>query len=143
MPVRQVAKGLNTNYDELVDFLESIEQLIKPLDIYAQIPPTPTVDEIVVKIMAELLSTLALTTKELMHGRRSECILADMLLSTQYNAERFLKKTSKKKDAEAVLRRLDRLSQTEARTTAAETLKVVHSLVQTMSEYTYSSLAGC
>lgn len=83
MQVHQAAKGLNTNYDELVDFLESIEQLIKPLDIYAQIPATPTMDEIIVKIMAELLSTLALTTKELMHGRRSECDLADMLLLTQ------------------------------------------------------------
>jgi len=130
---------LNTNHDDLVDFLESIEQLIKPLDIYTQIPPTPSIDEIVVKILAELLSTLALTTKELMHGRRSECVLADMLLLTQYNAERFFKKIPKEKDAEAVLRRLDRLSQAEARTTAAETLKVVHSLIQTMSEYTYST----
>src|ERR1700730_10770575 len=83
MQVYQAAKGLNTNYDELVDFLESIETLINPLDIYAQIPATPTMDEIIVKIMTELLSTLALTTKELMHGRRSECDLADMLLLTQ------------------------------------------------------------
>jgi hypothetical protein len=38
------------------------------------------------------------------------------------------------KDAEAVLQRLDRLTQDEARTTAAEILKVVHGLVQDMSE---------
>jgi len=38
------------------------------------------------------------------------------------------------KDAEAVLQRLDRLTQDEARTTAAEILNVVHGLVQDMSE---------
>jgi len=38
------------------------------------------------------------------------------------------------KDVEAVLQRLDRLTQDEARITAAEILKVVYSLVQDMSE---------
>jgi hypothetical protein len=70
--VHQAAKGVNASYDELVDFLESIEKLLKPLDLYTQIPPSPTMDEMVVKIMAELLSALALTTKELTQGRRSE-----------------------------------------------------------------------
>ena len=75
----QAAKGLTPNYDELIDLLESIEHLLKPLDIYAQIPPTPAMDEIVVKIMAELLSTLALMTKELKQGRTSESDLAGVL----------------------------------------------------------------
>jgi hypothetical protein len=63
---------MKPNYEELVDLLESIEHLLKPLDVYTQIPPTPAMDEMVVKIMAELLSTLALTTKELKQGRSSE-----------------------------------------------------------------------
>jgi hypothetical protein len=37
-------------------------------------------DEIVAKIMVELLSTLALATKELKQGRSSELILLDLLL---------------------------------------------------------------
>jgi hypothetical protein len=37
-------------------------------------------DEIVAKIMVELLSTLALATKELKQGRSSEFILLDLLL---------------------------------------------------------------
>jgi len=53
---------------------------------------------------------------------------------TQCNAAKFLKKITGKKDAEAVLQRLVRLSQTEARTTAAEILKVVYGLAQDMSE---------
>jgi hypothetical protein len=36
-------------------------------------------DDVVVRIMMELLSTLALATKELKQGRTSESVLADML----------------------------------------------------------------
>jgi hypothetical protein len=77
--LHQAAKGLKSNYDELVYLLESIEHLLKPLDVYTQIPSTPAMDEMVIKIMSELLSTLALTTKELKQGRSSELILADVL----------------------------------------------------------------
>jgi hypothetical protein len=47
---------------------------------------------------------------------------------------KFVKKLFGEKDIEAVLQRLDRLTQDEARTAAAETLKVVYGLVQEMSE---------
>jgi len=43
-----------------------------------------------------------------------------------------VKKFFKEKDIEAVLERLDRLTQVEALTTAAHTLAVVHGLVQNM-----------
>ena len=77
--VHQTAKGVKTGHDELVALFESIEQLLKPLDIYAQIPPTPATEEMVVKIMAELLYILALTTKELKQGRSSESFRVDPL----------------------------------------------------------------
>jgi len=70
---------VNTNYDGLIDLLESIEHLLNPLGIYTQIPSTPAMDEIVVKIVVELLSTLALKTKELKQGRQREHVLADVL----------------------------------------------------------------
>ena len=41
-------------------------------------------------------------------------------------------------DVEAVLQRLDRLTQDEARTTAAEILRVVYGLVQDMSKQTHA-----
>jgi hypothetical protein len=75
--VNQAAKGVKESYDALVDLLESIEHVINRLDIYTRIPPTPTMDDIVVKILVELLSTLALATKELKKGRSSEYVLAD------------------------------------------------------------------
>jgi hypothetical protein len=68
------------SYEPLFDLLESIEHFLNRLDIYTRIPPTPAMDEIVAKIMVELLSTLALATKELKQGRSSEFILLDLLL---------------------------------------------------------------
>ena len=54
---------------------------------------------------------------------------------TQRKAGKFVKSLfGGGKGAEAVLQRIDRLTQDEARTTAAETLKVVYGLVQDMSE---------
>ena len=70
---------MNTSYDELADLLESIDRLLKPLDVYTRIPPTPAMDDIVLKIMAELLTTLALITKELKHVRPSESVLVNVL----------------------------------------------------------------
>jgi len=46
------------SYDALVDLLEAIGHILKRLDVYTEISPTPAMDELVVKIMAELLSTL-------------------------------------------------------------------------------------
>ena len=65
---------MSTSYDALVDLLESIEHLLRRLEICTEIPLTPTLNEMVVKIMMELLSTLALVTKEINNGRSSESI---------------------------------------------------------------------
>jgi len=70
---------VETSYNALIDLFESIEHLLKHLDIYTQIPPTHAMDEMVVKIMVEVLATLALTTKDLTQGRPSESILANIL----------------------------------------------------------------
>ena len=75
----QTAKDATATYDPLVDLLESIEHFLSRLDIYTRIPPTPVMDEIVFKIMVELLSTLTLATKELKQGRASESVIADIL----------------------------------------------------------------
>jgi hypothetical protein len=77
--MNQAAKGVIDSYDALVDLLESVENFLSRLDIYTQIPPSPAMDEMVVKIMVELISTLAVATKELKQGRTSELILSGML----------------------------------------------------------------
>jgi len=72
----QAVKGVNASYEALVDLLESIEHFLKRLDIYSRVSPTPAMTEIVVKILVELLSTLALATKQIQQGRLSESIFA-------------------------------------------------------------------
>ena len=59
-------------------------------------------------------------------------IFADKLLEFDANAVKFVKKLLGDDEIEAVLRRLDRLTQDEARTTAAQTLEIVHGLTQDM-----------
>jgi hypothetical protein len=52
---------------------------------------------------------------------------------TKSNAAKFAKKRLGGKDIQAVLERLDRLTQDEARITTGELLKVVYGLVQNMN----------
>jgi len=78
--VIQYAKGIISNYDVLVDLLESIEHFLNRLNIYTRVPPTLANDEIVAKILVELILTLALVTEELKQRRSSESVLADVLL---------------------------------------------------------------
>jgi hypothetical protein len=134
--VNQAANGVISSGDALIDLLESIEQFVHRLDIYSRVPLTPEIAEIAVKIMVELLSILASVTKELRKRRSSESIqrLADVLL-TKCDAVKFVKKVFGEKDIQAVLQRLDRLAQDEARTTTAQTLGVAHRLVDNMREF--------
>ena len=55
-----------------------------------------------------------------------------MFFVAQYRSEKFTKKLFGESEIEIVLQRLDRLTQDEARITAAQTLGVVHGLVNNM-----------
>jgi hypothetical protein len=50
------------------------------LEVYTTIPPTPMMTDLIIKIMVELLSVLALTTKQIKQGRFSEYTIRYMLL---------------------------------------------------------------
>jgi hypothetical protein len=60
-------------------------------------------------------------------------VISLSLRVTQRDAAKFAKKLLGEKDVDAVLQRLDRLTEDEARIAAAETLRVVHGLVHNMS----------
>lgn len=71
MWVSQAVKDVSASYDALVDLFESIERFLSRLDIYTRIPLTPAMTNVVVNIMVEILSTLALVTKQVNQGRLS------------------------------------------------------------------------
>ena len=50
--------------------------------------------------------------------------------SAQRDAEKFREKLLEEIDVEAVVKRLDRLSEDEARATAAQTLEVIYGLIK-------------
>ena len=71
----QAVKGVLDDYDTLADLLECIEHFLNRLDIYTKIPPTVSMTEIIIKILVELLSVLALATKQIQQGKLSEFML--------------------------------------------------------------------
>ena len=64
-----------------MDLFESIENFLSRLDIYTKISLTGAMTNIVIKIMVEVLTTLALATKQVKQGRLSEFVLTDAVLS--------------------------------------------------------------
>jgi hypothetical protein len=82
--------------------------------------------------MVQLLSVLALASKQIKQGRFSKYASMYTLLVAQCAAEKFTKKLLGESEIESVLQRLDRLTQDEARMTAAQTLGVVHGLVESV-----------
>ena len=125
---------VNASDDALVYLVESIEHFLSRLDIYTKVPPTGPMADILVKIMIEILSAIALVTKHIKQKRPSKFPSWQMLQVVSLNADavKFVKKLLGENDVEAVLQRLDRLTQDEARTTTAQTLEVLYGLVQNM-----------
>jgi hypothetical protein len=88
--------------------------------------------DIIVKILVEVLSVLALATKQIKQGRLSKSSLSHTFQKYQHGTEKFAKKLLGEREIEAVLRRLDRLTLDETRMTVAQTFELVHGLVNNM-----------
>ena len=58
----QAIKDVSGSYDALIDLFEFMKSFLQRLEIYINIPPTPAITEILLKISIELLSALALVT---------------------------------------------------------------------------------
>ncbi|KAH9023675.1 hypothetical protein EDB85DRAFT_1894691 [Lactarius pseudohatsudake] len=110
------AEGVSASYDALLELFECIGNFLKRLEIYTQITLGSSMTEIIVKIMIELLSILSQAKKQIKQGR----------------FKKFAKKLLGDSEIESILRRLDRLTQDEARMTDAHILEVVHGLMNNM-----------
>ncbi|KAI9447183.1 hypothetical protein BJY52DRAFT_1228423 [Lactarius psammicola] len=86
--------------------------LLQRLEQYIEVRPTVAMTDIIVKIMAEVLSILGIVTKEVGQGR----------------TKAYLKKLIGRKDVEDALQRLDALTQEEARMAAAEALTITRGI---------------
>ncbi|KAI9436478.1 hypothetical protein H4582DRAFT_435325 [Lactarius indigo] len=106
------AKDVKESQDALVDVFERVENFFKRLETYTEVPPTAAMTDIIVKIMVEVLGILALSMKEIKQGR----------------TKKYLKKLAGKTELEDALKRLDNLTQEEARMAAAQVLKIAHNV---------------
>jgi hypothetical protein len=80
-PRSQNVKDVNASYDALLNLFESIGNFVERLGIYTKIPLTPVMKKMVVKIIVELLSILAVATKEVKQGPLSKSIPRNRSLS--------------------------------------------------------------
>jgi hypothetical protein len=71
----QAASGVSSSYNDLLDLFECLGSFLKRLDIYIDVPPNPNMTDIIVKILIELLSVLALATKQIKQGRFSKLVI--------------------------------------------------------------------
>ena len=70
----QAIKDRNSSCDAIINLLETIEHFLGRLDIYIGLPLTGDMGKVVVQIMVELLSTIALVTRQIKQNRPCECV---------------------------------------------------------------------
>ncbi len=70
----QAAKDASAIQDKLIDIFDHIEHLFHRLEIYTDITPTMAMTNMIIEIMVEMLTILAIATKEVRCGRFSKLI---------------------------------------------------------------------
>jgi hypothetical protein len=82
----------------------------------------------IVEIMVEVLTILAIATNETKRGRFSELMSYILPFLTDDCSEKYFKKLTGNREIEDSLERLDKLTQEEARMASAEQLKMTRSV---------------
>ncbi|KAH9035980.1 hypothetical protein EDB84DRAFT_1675912, partial [Lactarius hengduanensis] len=112
------AKEVEASQDILIDIFGRIENFFRRLEMYTKVSPTPAMTNMMVKIMVEVLDILGTATKEMKQSR----------------AKKFLKKVAGIRRLEDGLKKLDKMTNEEARMANAEVLKVAHDINERMEE---------
>ena len=73
--ILQAAKDVRASQDALIDIFERMEAFFRRLEIYTSIQPNQEMVDTITTIMVEVLSVLAIATKEIKQGRTSKCLL--------------------------------------------------------------------
>ena len=70
--ISQAAKDVRASQDTLMDIFGRIENFFRRLEMYIEVPRTAEMVDTIILIMVEVLSILAVATKEMRQGRMSE-----------------------------------------------------------------------
>ncbi len=105
-----------------------MENFFRRLEIYTEVPPTPAMTDMMVKIMVEVLDILAIATKEMKQSRASMIVLRFTLLEAHIGLEKILKRVAGITNLEDGLKKLDKMTNEEARMANAEVRKLAHGI---------------
>ncbi|KAH9008008.1 hypothetical protein EDB84DRAFT_1447205 [Lactarius hengduanensis] len=106
------ARDTAASRDALIELFDRIEDFVVRLQTYTEVPPTTEMTNVMGKILAEMLSMLAIATKE----------------TKQRRIKTFLKRVAGRNDIGDALQRLDTLERGELRTVTARVLKTTSDL---------------
>ena len=119
-------KDVVASHDTLIHLFERIHFFLQRLKSYTGIPLTDEMTELLGKIMALLISILALSTKTMTERRISMLIHPLSPFLADCGSEKFMKRLVGKKDIEDALLRLDSLTKEESLMAMARNLEVTH-----------------
>ncbi|KAI9434649.1 hypothetical protein H4582DRAFT_762083 [Lactarius indigo] len=112
------AKGTAASRDVLIELFERIENFFVRLRTHTEVPPAAQMTNVMGKVMAEVLSMLAVATKAMYQSRKKT----------------FLKRLVGRNDIEDALVKLDKLEQGELQMVSAQVLKTTSDLKDTTND---------
>jgi methyl-accepting chemotaxis protein len=116
-----------TNHKVLLHLFERIHFFLQRLKSYTRIPLTEAFTELLGKIMAQLLSILAMSTKAMADTAFSALISSPLCPPlVESDSGRFMKRLIGRTNVEDALLRLDSLTKEESLMAGARTLEVTH-----------------
>jgi hypothetical protein len=77
----QAAKDVRASHDALIDIFERMENFFQRLEVYTEIAPSPEMVDISMKIMVEVLTILAIATKDIKRGQTSELFAYEYIVT--------------------------------------------------------------
>jgi len=121
-----VVRDITASYEALINLFERIQFFLQRINHYTAVQLTPEMTLLLGKIMAQVLSILALSTKEMNQRRISMSFRSMSSFMTDCVTETFMMRLMGKTVVEDALQRLDMLTKEEYLMTAARTLEVAH-----------------
>jgi hypothetical protein len=119
-----VVKDVIASYEMLINLFERTHYFLQRLSRYMTASLTPEMRELLAKILAQVLSVLALSTKEMKERRISVLIHFRPFSFADYKTEKLMKRLIGKTEVEDGLQRLDMLTKEENLMTTACMLEV-------------------
>ncbi|KAF8492977.1 hypothetical protein F5888DRAFT_857450 [Russula emetica] len=105
-------RDVRASHSTIIDIFERMESFFLRLETYIEVQPTTEMRDIIIKILVEVLSILAIATKEI----------------NQHRMKKYLRTLIGRADIEDALKRLDMLTQEEARMATMQVLKATRSV---------------